>query len=187
MLGTRLTGQTWSVQIVLALHASTETCANLRDLGRVVVVGRSLHNGLGVSSRVARVEDTGSTATNDISSQSLLDQCLLLHEDTIAAELHAERRIGRSSNTACSKVHDRQATLLGDLSDELDRGLDVLRVRVQVPLRHDGELADFGLNSLGVPDSFNDVTSSSLACVARRFSANFSSEREGMTDPWFGS
>ena len=53
-------------------------------------------------------------------------------EDAVRAELHAERRVGRSRDPAGRERHDRQLPVLGDPLHELDRRAQLLRLGVEL-------------------------------------------------------
>lgn len=132
-----------------ANHGLAEPGAALGEHLGIAEVSDSTDNGLGALGGIARLEDAAAD------------------KDTIAAELHHESGIGRSGNTASSKVDDRQTTQLGSLAQQLNVNL---KLAGELTETHNAALSKSSLglsnvavDSLHVADSLDDVTSASLA------------------------
>lgn len=118
---------------VNANHGLTQTLANLsKNLG-ILEVGNGLDNGLRALLSITRLEDTGAD------------------EDAVAAQLHHQRRIGGSSNTASSEVDNGQTAELGSLAEQLVGGLELTGKGAELRLGVSaGGVDSAGAGNLGV-------------------------------------
>ena len=87
-------------------------------------------------------------------------------EVSLGAELHHQRRVRRGRDAARAEQHDRQAAVLRDLSNKLDRhsvltrpGLKGVRAKLAELFDRVGDRAD-------VCDRFDDVPGAGLALAA---------------------
>src|SRR5215213_3121193 len=78
-------------------------------------------------------------------------------EDAVRAELHAERRVGRRRDAACGERDDGEAAVLGHPANELVRGLEVLRLRVELLLARRAEPPDRPEDGVHVGHGVDDV------------------------------
>ncbi len=83
-----------------------------------IVVGNGLHDGLGVERRIGGLKDPRA------------------NEHAVHAQLHHQRSVGGSRDTAGRKVDDGQAAEFGRLLDELVRSGDFLRESVELRAVH---------------------------------------------------
>lgn len=93
-------------------------------------------------------------------------------KDTVAAQLHHQRRIGGGSNTAGSEVDNRQAAELGTLADQLVGGLKLagesaqLGLRVGVALEDGAGAGNLSVDGAHVLDGLDDVAGTGFALGA---------------------
>mmetsp|Transcript_30018 Transcript_30018/g.87426 ORF Transcript_30018/g.87426 Transcript_30018/m.87426 type:complete len:323 (-) Transcript_30018:377-1345(-) len=128
-----------------AYHGWAQAGGHTReDLG-VVEVSYCLNDGLGASSRISTLKDSGTD------------------EDAIHAKLHHQSGVSRGGHTTGSKVHDRKTPILGDRFDEVQGGLDALRKHEHLVLVHGLEAANLAVDGARVTYSFHHVASASLA------------------------
>jgi len=149
------------LELVLGVHGATvdandgltESNADLcQNLG-VVVVSDSLDNGLGALSGVTTLEDTGA------------------NKDTVAAHLHHEGSISRSSDTTGGEVDNGQTLELDSLLEELVLDTNLTTESAELGLRHGGSASDLLVDSLHVADSLDDIAGTSLTLCADHGSA----------------
>src|SRR5919112_6353483 len=92
-------------------HRLAEPPARLGYDLRVLVMGGRLHDGPRTNCRVAALEDAAA------------------YENTVGAELHHERGVGRGCETTGREQHDRKATVLRDPPHQLVGSAKVLGLR----------------------------------------------------------
>lgn len=135
-------------------HSLTKTLADLSKHLRVLVVSDSLDNSAGTLLSIARLENTRA------------------NKDTIAAQLHHQRSIGRGGNTTSGEVNDRQTAELSSLANKLVRSLDLTGERAQLRLgvlageEDTAGTADLRIDSAHVLNGLNDITGASLTLSA---------------------
>lgn len=129
-------------------HGLTETNADLGEHLRVVEVGDSLNNSLGALSSVTALEDAGAD------------------KDSVAAHLHHESSVGRSSNTASGEVDNGQALELDGLLEELVLNTNLATESTQLGLRHGSSAGDLLVDGLHVTDSLDNITSTGFTLCA---------------------
>src|SRR5450631_4386261 len=126
-------------------HRLTQTTGDLRNHSRVVEERRRLDDGLGALRGVARLEDARA------------------HEHALGAELHHHRRVGGGRDTTGDEHHHGQLARLGDLLDQLVRGLQLFRRDIQLVLAHRRQPADLAADLAHVHGRVGDVTGPGLA------------------------
>ncbi|KAI6757807.1 hypothetical protein HG531_003632 [Fusarium graminearum] len=163
-----------SSKLLLGLHAiavdshhglAKPRASLCKNLG-VPEVCRGSHDGLGPLGRVARLEDSAAD------------------KDTVAAELHHERRIGGRGNSAGRKVDHGETAQLGGLAEQF--GVD-FKLAGHLADAHDAALGESGLglrnvsvDGLHVSHSLDNVSGAGLALCSDHGSA-FSDSAEGFT------
>src|SRR6266516_3758708 len=129
-------------------HRVAETFRHAREDLRIVVVRRRFDDRLRASRRVCGLEDPRAD------------------EDAVRAELHAERRVGGSCDSAGGERHDREPSVLRDPLHELVRRAQLLRLGVELVLAQRTELADVSEHRAHVRHGVDDVTRARLALRA---------------------
>lgn len=131
-------------------HGLAQTLAHLsQDLG-VLEVSHSLDNGLGALLGITGLEDARAD------------------EDTVAAQLHHERRVGGRGNTTGGEVDHGETALLGGLAQKLVRDLQLAGVGTELGLGvgrglQDGaSTSNVGVDGAHVLDSLHNITGTSL-------------------------
>lgn len=145
-----------ALELVLGVHGATVdanhgfTKSNA-DLGQnlgVVVVGDSLHDGLGALSSITTLENTRA------------------NEDTVATHLHHEGGVSGSGNATSGKVHYRQTLELNGLFQELVLDTNLAGESTKLGLRHGSSAGDLLVDSLHVADGLDNIAGTSLTLRA---------------------
>mmetsp|Transcript_83567 Transcript_83567/g.215226 ORF Transcript_83567/g.215226 Transcript_83567/m.215226 type:complete len:325 (+) Transcript_83567:498-1472(+) len=131
-----------------ARHGLANVLGDLGEHLRVVVVRDGLDDRLGALLRAVRLEDAAAD------------------KDSINAELHAERRVGRSGNTAGREVDNREAALLLHLLQQVQGRAHLLGQGEELVIIHGLHRADLLVQGADVARGLDDVAGAGLALRA---------------------